>query len=87
MNEGPNRDEVSARLMEFIKEKFLDGDPAGELREHSPLIEWGVLNSLNSAILMNFIHREFTGEVNLERISAASFKDVRSISAMLCESR
>ncbi len=85
MNQSPNPEHVSAELMHFIRETFLDGDPGGELTEDSPLIEWGVLNSLNSAILLNFIHREFIGRVNLERISAAGFKDVRSITALLCE--
>ncbi|WP_223830654.1 acyl carrier protein [Nocardiopsis quinghaiensis] len=87
MNEALERNEVTERLMAFVRERFLDGDPHGELEETSPLVEWGVLNSLNSAILLNFIHREFAGAVPLEHISAANFRDVRSISAMLCAQR
>jgi acyl carrier protein len=79
-----SEDEVSVRLIAFIRERFLAGDPDGELSETSPLLEWGILNSLNTAILINYIREEFATPVALEKVDATSFKSVQSITAMLC---
>lgn len=75
--------EISARLIAFIRERFLDGDAAGELDETSPLLEWGVINSLNSVILLSFITEEFGTALLLENIDATTFKNVRNIAMLL----
>jgi clorobiocin biosynthesis protein CloN5 len=75
--------DISARLIAFIRERFLDGDAAGELDETSPLLEWGVINSLNSVILLSFISEEFGTPYQLENIDATTFKSVRNMTLML----
>jgi clorobiocin biosynthesis protein CloN5 len=75
--------EISARLIAFIRERFLDGDAAGELDETSPLLEWGVINSLNSVILLSFIAEEFGTPYLLEDIDATTFKSVRNMTMLL----
>jgi acyl carrier protein len=75
--------DISARLIAFIRERLLDGDAAGELDETSPLLEWGVINSLNSVILLSFITEEFGTQILLENIDATTFKSVRNISLTL----
>ncbi|MGI5271969.1 acyl carrier protein [Nonomuraea sp. CA-218870] len=76
--------DVTERLLAFLKERFLSGDPQGELRPDTPLLEWGILTSLNTAILLNHITMEFGAHVPFERVDATAFKDVASIAAMLC---
>ncbi|MGQ4271722.1 acyl carrier protein [Nocardiopsis changdeensis] len=85
MNASPDREKTEEVLMTFVRERFLDGDPDGELEPTSPLIDWGLLTSLNSAVLLNFLHREFEGSVAVERITAKDLRDVRSIAALLCD--
>jgi peptidyl carrier protein len=75
--------EISARLIDFIRERFLDGDAAGELDETSPLLEWGIINSLNTVILLSFISEEFGTPYSLENIDATTFKSVRNMTMML----
>ncbi|WP_067972598.1 hypothetical protein [Nocardiopsis trehalosi] len=77
------QEKIEEDLLHFIRERFLDGDPQGELTVESPLREWGVLNSLNSAILLNHIHTGPAASVSMERIDARAFTSVRSIAAML----
>ncbi len=84
MRHALSEDEASARLLAFIRERFLSGDPQGELDETTPLLEWGILNSLNTAILIGYIREEFGTAVALEKVNAATFKNIRSISSMLC---
>jgi acyl carrier protein len=81
----PSESEISARLITFIRERFLDGDAAGELDETSPLLEWGVINSLNSVILLSFISEEFGTPYFLEDIDATTFKSVRNMTMMLSD--
>ena len=76
-------DEVTPRIMAFIRESFLDGDPKGELTESTPLLEWEVLNSMNSALLLNFLREQMRVDVPLAAINAANFRDVASISKLV----
>jgi clorobiocin biosynthesis protein CloN5 len=74
--------DVSGKLIGFIRERFLDGDPRGELDESAPLLEWGIITSLNTSILLNYLRDEFGAVV--EGIEADDFRTVRSLTAMIC---
>ncbi|MCZ7373255.1 hypothetical protein [Micromonospora sp. WMMC250] len=78
-------DDISAQLMAFIRERFLDGDQKGELQQNTPLLEWGVLNSMNTAVLLTFIREELGASVPAKYVNAEHFKDVRSITAMVVD--
>jgi acyl carrier protein len=77
--------EVSERLVAFIKRRFLPDELKPDFNEESPLLELGILDSLNTAILLNFIRRELGTSVPYEKIEAEMFKDVRSVTAVVCE--
>ncbi|QUX29317.1 acyl carrier protein [Nocardiopsis akebiae] len=87
MTKDASEQEVRELLLLFVRDRFLDGDPHGELTEDSPLREWGVLTSLNTAVLMNHIHTGLGVPIRAERIDPRAFTDVRSIAAMLCAGR
>ncbi|MGP3912326.1 acyl carrier protein [Nonomuraea sp. 10N515B] len=74
--------DVSSKLIGFIRDRFLDGDPRGELDDSAPLLEWGILTSLNTSILLNYIRAEFGAVV--DGIEADDFRTVRSLTAMIC---
>ncbi|MEV6694624.1 phosphopantetheine-binding protein [Micromonospora sp. NPDC051196] len=76
-------DDVAGRITAFIKERFLDGDPRGELDERTPLLEWGVLNSLNTVVLLTFVRDELGVTVPPARINAQDLKNVQSIAGMV----
>jgi len=78
-------DEVTPRITTFISESFLDGDPKGELTESTPLLEWEVLNSMNSALLLNFLREQLRVDVPLSAINAANFRDIASISKLVSD--
>lgn len=79
------RDEISALLLKFIRERFLDNDPKGELALDTPLLEWGILNSMNTTILLTFIGTELHSPVPAASINGQNFKDVDSITSMVLE--
>jgi peptidyl carrier protein len=83
----PNNGEVANQIIGFIRRTFLDGDPKDDLNESSPLLEWGILNSMNMIQLMNFVRDQLGVSVPPARINGRDFKDVRSITAMVVDLR
>jgi acyl carrier protein len=77
--------EVSTRILNYVRDEFLAGDPQHELKEESPLLEWGVLNSMNTAQLLAFIREEYGVFIPPIRMNARDMKNVRGITAMVLE--
>ncbi len=77
------RDEISARLLDFIRERFLDNDVKSDLDMHTPLLEWGILNSMNTAVLLSFIRDDLDSTVPPSSLNGRNFKDVDSITSMI----
>lgn len=75
--------QITEQLLGFIRERFLDGDPKGELAEDTPLLEWGVLNSLNTMVLLAHIRKELGVAVPSVKINPRDLKNVRAIAAMV----
>lgn len=77
---------VTARIRDYIRVNFLDGDPDGELQDTSPLLEWGVLNSLNTVRLVGYIRDELGVKVPPVAVNGSNFRDVRSIATLVLAS-
>jgi acyl carrier protein len=76
-------DDTITRLVTFVREKIWPADMPDELTEESGLLEQGVLDSLKTAMLLNFIRDELGVRVPPLMIEFQNFKDVRSIAAMV----
>lgn len=77
--------EISLRLLEFIRENFLSSDLKSEVDERTPLLDWGVLNSMNLASLLNFIRADLGCPVPVANINTQNFKSVNDITLMVKE--
>ncbi|WP_322767896.1 acyl carrier protein [Frankia sp. Cr1] len=76
--------EVTEKLVAFIQENLLPDDQDDIMvDETTPLLDLGVLDSLKTAILLNFIRRELKVEVPPQALSARNFIDVRNITNMI----
>ena len=78
-------DEISEKISAYIKERFLSGDQNKELANSTPLLEWGVLNSMNTALLLMYIRDELGVVVPPQGIVADNFKDIDSITQMVVD--
>jgi acyl carrier protein len=69
-------------LKGFIVDELLDGRPAG-LDEHTPLLEWGVIDSLSVAELVSFTSERFGIVVPQREVSPQNLRDLDAYASML----
>lgn len=80
-------EEISTEIKKFIRARFLGGDFMEELNDKTPLLESGLLSSLNTAILIGFIRDDLGITIPFEMVNARNFGTIASISALVLEQR
>jgi clorobiocin biosynthesis protein CloN5 len=83
METSSEQDQVSAKLLSFIRNSFLAGDPSGELSVETPLLEFGILNSLNTAEMIAYIRDEFGVNITFDEVTVTTFKSVESLGSVV----
>ncbi|MFC4114363.1 acyl carrier protein [Nonomuraea zeae] len=77
--------EITRRLIGFIQENLvLDGDDI-KVDETTPLLVSGLLDSLRTARLLNFLRRDIGVPVPAAKLDPENFRDVATIVAMVRE--
>lgn len=71
-------------LRAYVTDRILQ-DPSVTIEPDTPLLEWGILNSISTVQLVGFIRDEFQVEVPPEEVAGRNFKDLRSISELLAQ--
>jgi acyl carrier protein len=79
------RDEIVTQLKNFIASEILYGN-ASNLDDETPLLEWGILNSLEMTRIFSFIAEKFDLQLPINKVNAENFKDVNSIANLVLES-
>lgn len=75
---------VFESLRAYVSERVLQ-DPSVAIEPDTPLLEWGILNSISTVQLIGFIREHFQIEVPPEEVSGRNFRDLRSISQLLAQ--
>ncbi|MGR6920138.1 acyl carrier protein [[Actinomadura] parvosata] len=77
--------ELTQRLVAFIQDNLvLDGDDI-KVDETTPLLVSGLLDSLRTARLLNFLRKDVGVPIPAARLDPENFKDVATIVAMVRE--
>lgn len=76
--------EILTRLTTFVAREFLDGD-ARDLTPTTPLLEWGVLDSLSMLALLSFIDETLRIDVPDEMVRPEYFQNLGCLSTMLTQ--
>jgi acyl carrier protein len=71
-------------LRAYVSERILQ-DPTVTIEPDTPLLEWGILNSISTVQLIGFIREQFQVDVPPEEVAGRNFKDLRSISKLLAQ--
>ena len=77
------RDALVDELVRYVRDAFVDGDPDGSLTADTPLLEWGVLTSMNTAMLLTHIREHYGVDVPPTAITATHLRDVNSVAALV----
>lgn len=75
---------VLDNLRAYVTERILQ-DPSVTIEPDTPLLEWGILNSISTVQLVGYIREEFHVDVPPEEVAGRNFKDLRSISQLLAQ--
>jgi acyl carrier protein len=71
-------------LRTYVVERILQ-DLSVAIEPETPLLEWGILNSISTVQLIGFIREQFQVNVPPEDVVGNNFKDLRSISRLLVQ--
>jgi acyl carrier protein len=80
------REEMLDELRGFVVRELLDGRDTG-LDEHTPLLAWGVLDSLSVNVLISFTNERFGIDVPQSEVAPQNLKDLDSYVALLTRLR
>ena len=79
-----NRSEVLRTLKAYISREILDGKDIG-LDASTPLLEWGIINSIEIARLVSYIEDRFGVEVPPDRITIEHFENLLALTNLVLE--
>lgn len=75
---------VLDHLRAYVSEQILQ-DSSVMIEPDTPLLEWGILNSISTVQLIGYIREQFHLEVPAEEVAGRNFKDLRSIGQLLAQ--
>ena len=79
-----NQTTIVEQLKSYIAQDVLGGKDIG-LDETTPLLEWGIINSLEIVRLLQFIRKQFSVDIPMDNLAADSFINIRSIANLVLE--
>ena len=80
-----DRDAIYDKLSGYIQEQFLGDSGVSELAPDTPLLEWGVLTSMNTSLLLTFIRTELGLTIPPTHITGKNFQSLTTITDMVHE--
>ncbi|WP_326823013.1 acyl carrier protein [Streptosporangium sp. NBC_01639] len=74
--------EVADVLRKYLTERILDASNV-EIEPDTPLLEWGILNSLTTTRLVGFVREQYGIEIPVEEMVGENFKNLLNISRLV----
>jgi acyl carrier protein len=75
--------DVKATLRDFILSKFLPGEPAASLKDDAPLRSSGILDSMGTIQMVEFVESQFGLNVEAHEADEAHFGSIDRIEAFI----
>ena len=77
---------AATALRDYIVSEILEGD-GHDLDAQTPLLEWGILNSIEMTRLLAFIGRQFGVAIAPREVTPAHFRTIDQIVALVEQRR
>ncbi|NOK01286.1 MULTISPECIES: acyl carrier protein [Myxococcus] len=81
-----NRDDLLDVLTRYVTDELLDGD-AEDLDSSTPLLELGVLNSLETARMMGFVQKKYGITIPSESLKVENLQTISAIADLVYDAR
>lgn len=78
-----DREELLSNLTEFVEERLLADPGSTEIKPDTPLLEWGILTSINTALLLTHIRDELGIDVPPTELTGTNFQNLDAITDLL----
>lgn len=78
-----DREVVLKDLIQYIQEHMLNGDESTRLTAQTPLLEWGILNSVGTARLVGYIRNQFGVRVPPGQMVRRNFQNIDCIADLV----
>ncbi|MEU5100169.1 acyl carrier protein [Streptomyces sp. NPDC020996] len=78
-----DREELLSQLTEFVQERLLSDPDSQGLAADTPLLEWGILTSVNTAQLLTFIRDELGTTIPPTELTGGNFQNLDSITDLV----
>jgi acyl carrier protein len=78
---------VVDKLVDFVRRELLDGKDVVDFTTTTPLLDWGLLNSIETTRLVAYIREEFGVRVPPTDMVSRHFKDVEAITDLVTSLR
>lgn len=80
------REEILRKLKGYVSSELLEGNKTG-LDETTPLLQWGILDSIGMVSLLSYIEESLGIEVPDENVRPEFFETLGQLSDMLIDLR
>lgn len=78
-----DRARINAAITGYVSAQFLDESEISELDQETPLVDWGVLNSMNTTKLLAYLRTELGVTIPPTHITLRYFQNLRTITDMV----
>ncbi|MFJ2112677.1 MULTISPECIES: acyl carrier protein [unclassified Streptomyces] len=78
-----DRTKILSKLNDYVVAELLDGKDAEQFDTTTPLLDWGLLNSIETARLVSFVRQELGVRVPPADMVKKNFQDLESIADLL----
>lgn len=78
---------VVEEIEAYIRKEFLERDSSVELTPSSPLLERGILNSMNTTRLASFVSERYDVIVSAQAMRTKNFSTIENVALMVLELR
>ncbi|MHC3468733.1 acyl carrier protein [Streptomyces sp. 7R007] len=78
-----DREELLSQLTEFVQERLLSEPDSQGLAPDTPLLEWGILTSMNTAQLLTFIRDDLGTNIPPTELTGSNFQNLDSITDLV----
>jgi acyl carrier protein len=75
--------EAAEDVKRYIVDHILDGRDGDELTFESPLLEWGVIDSLTIVDLVDFVKTKFSIDLPASELNPRNLESIRSFTGLM----